>query len=96
MARRGDTTIQFNEAFFASAMRQPTVEQLTDAAAQRAENAAKANAPRDTEAYVDGIHIEHHESRYRRTSRVVGSDPKTLLIESKTGNLARALKAAKQ
>ncbi|MCB8043640.1 hypothetical protein JM654_03875 [Microbacterium oxydans] len=39
------------------------------------------------------LHIEHRESRYRRVTRVVGSDEKTLLIESKTGTMARGLEA---
>lgn len=96
MARSGDTDVEFNPRFFETAMRQPAVEALTDAAAGRALAKARASAPVDTAEYVNGLHIEHHDSRYRRTSRVVGSDGKTLLIESKTGNLARALKAAKQ
>lgn len=96
MARSGDTDVEFNPKYFETAMRQPAVERLTDAAGARALAAAQATAPVDTEEYRDGLHIEHHESRFRRTTRVVGDDKKTMLIESKTGNLARALKAAKQ
>lgn len=96
MARSGDTRVEFNPRFFESVLRQPKVEQLVDAAAERALAAAKANAPVDTGAYRNGLHIEHRDSRYRQVARVVGDDDKTLLIESKTGNLARALKAAKQ
>lgn len=96
MARSGDPRVEFNPRFFESVLRQPKVEQLVDAAAERALAAAKANAPVDTGEYRDGLYIEHRDSRYRQVARVVGSDDKTLLIESKTGNLARALKAAKQ
>lgn len=96
MARAGDTSVDFNPRFFENAMRQPAVERLVDGAGERALNFAKTNAPVDTAEYRDGLHIEHHESRYRRTTRVVGGDDKTMLIESKTGNLARALKGAKQ
>lgn len=96
MATSGRTKVEFNPGFFETVLRQPRVEQLTDEAARRALGAAKANAPVDTAAYQRGLRLEHHNSRYRRTSRVVGTDPKTLLIESKTGNLARALKAAKR
>lgn len=95
MARSGDTNIEFNERFFETVLREPRVEALVDGVAGRALGIAQANAPVDTEEYRDGLHIEHHESRYRRTTRVVGDDEKTLLIESKTGNLARALKGAK-
>jgi hypothetical protein len=96
MARSGDTDVEFNERYFESVLRQPKVEALTDAVAERALSAAKSNAPVDTADYQRGLHLEHYNSRYRRTTRVVGSDEKTLLLESKTGNLARALKAAKQ
>lgn len=96
MAKSGDTNVEFNEKYFESVLRQSKVEAVTDAAGNRALTTAKANAPVDTADYQRGLHIEHHESRYRRTTRVVGDDNKTMLIESKTGNLARALKAAKQ
>ena len=96
MARSGDTSVEFNENYFESVLRQSKVEAITDAAGNRALSAAKSSAPVDTADYQHGLHLEHHDSRYRRTTRVVGDDNKTMLIESKTGNLARALKAAKQ
>lgn len=96
MARSGQTKVEFNPGYFETVLRQSKVEQLTDDAAKRALNSARANAPVDTGAYQRGLRLKHHNSRFRRTSRVVGEDRKTLLIESKTGNLARALKAAKQ
>lgn len=87
-----NTRFVANPRFFETVLRSPQVEALTDEAGDRTLAAAKRDAPVDTRAYQEGLHIEHRESRYRRTTRVVGSDPKTLLIESKTGNLARALK----
>lgn len=94
MARSGQTDVEFNPIFFDNILRSAGVERLTDDGAARVLAAAKSDAPVDTGDYRDGLHIEHRESRYRRVTRVVGSDPKTLLIESKTGNLARALKKA--
>jgi hypothetical protein len=96
MAAKGQTTIEFNDAFFDEIMRSAGVESLTKDAATRAASIARATAPVDTGSYRDQIRVIVRESRYRRVYRVVGNDPKTLLIESKTGNLARALKAAKQ
>jgi hypothetical protein len=96
MARNGNTEVEFNPSFFDSVLRGPKVENLVDAVAQKALSVMRVNAPVDTEAYRNGLHIEHKESQYRRVTRVVGSDDKTLLIESKTGNMARGLKAAKQ
>ena len=96
MARSGDTEFTPNPAFFETVLRQPRVERIVDESAERALAKAKANAPVDTGDYRDGLRIEHRESRYRRTTRVVGTDPKTMLIESKTGNLARSLKGIGQ
>ena len=96
MARSGDTDVEFNPRFFETVLREPKVEALVDAAAGQILATAKATAPVDTGEYRDGLHIEHHDSRFRRTTRVVGSDDKTMLLESKGGYLARALKAAKQ
>lgn len=96
MARGGQTEVTFNPQFFETVLRQPAVERLTDAAAERTLANAQANAPVDSGDYRDGLHMEHRDSRFRRVTRVVGDDKKTLLIEAKTGNLARAVKAAKQ
>ncbi len=95
MARSGHTDLEFNPKFFETVLREPKVEALVDAVAGQVLATAKATAPVDTGEYRDGLHLEHHDSRFRRTTRVVGSDDKTMLIESKTGNLARATKAAK-
>lgn len=94
MARAGD--FEPNEQWFDNILRTAPVEQLVEQAGQRTLAIAKARAPRDTGDYANGLHLEHRESTYRRVTEVVGDDPKTLLIESKTGNLARAVKAAKQ
>lgn len=91
-----NTRFEENPRFFETVLRQPRVERLVDDIGDAALTNAQAGAPVDTQAYRNGLHIEHHDSRFRRTTRVVGSDEKTMLIESKTGNLARALKAAKR
>ena len=91
-----NTRFEENPRFFESVLRKPGVERLVDDIGDTALANAQAAAPVDTQAYRNGLHIEHHDSRYRRTTRVVGSDEKTMLIESQTGNLARALKGAKR
>jgi hypothetical protein len=96
MPRRGQTTVTFNTVYFDQIMKSAGVESVTREAAERALAIAKSTAPVDTGSYRDQLHLEMRESQYRRVIRVVGSDPKTMLIESKTGNLARALKASKQ
>lgn len=90
------TEVDFNSDFFDNIMRSAGVRKLSDEAASRALAAAQASAPIDTGAYREGLHIEHESSGFRESARVVGSDPKTMLIEAKTGNLARALKSVKK
>jgi hypothetical protein len=95
MPSAGQTYVDFNQKFFDEILKSAGVQQATKAAAERAANIARATAPVDTGAYRDGITLEEHDWKYRVGYLVVGHDPKTLLIESKTGNLARALKRAK-
>ncbi|MEX8031682.1 HK97 gp10 family phage protein [Microbacterium sp. 20-116] len=96
MPRSGNTVVEFNPRFFETVLREPRVEALVDGVTEDVLKAAQTNAPVDTMDYRNGLHIEHRDSRYRRVARVVGSDEKTLLIESRTGNLGRAVKAAKR
>ncbi|WEK60505.1 MAG: HK97 gp10 family phage protein [Candidatus Microbacterium colombiense] len=91
-----NTRFEENPRFFETVLRKPGVERLVDDIGDATLTNAQAAAPVDTQAYRNGLHVEHHESRFRRTTRVVGSDEKTMLVESRTGNLARALKGAKR
>ena len=49
----------------------------------------------DTGAYRDGLEVKAVQRAHRTTYMVVGTDAKTMLVESRTGNLRKALKAAK-
>lgn len=95
MADYGQTRIDFNDAFFSQIMRSAKVKAMCRQKAQQALAVAKATAPVDTGAYRDGLTVDAVEHAHRTTYMVVGHDPKTLLVESQTGNLARALKAVK-
>lgn len=55
--------------------------------------AAKANAPVESGEYRDNLHIEQATTD-RAVTRVVGDTDHSILVEAKTGNLARALDAA--
>ncbi|APZ81756.1 hypothetical protein NCPPB3778_10 [Rathayibacter phage NCPPB3778] len=83
--------LKFNDSFFDEVLKSPGVKAMVDDAAGKILAAAKQSAPVDTGAYRDSLHIEHHESKYRQVARVVADDPKTMIIESRTGNLARAI-----
>lgn len=95
MAGSGQTSIKFNDAFFDQILNSAGVRALTRGAAEKALGVAKANAPVDTGAYRDGLGIEEVKREHRTTVMVVGHDPKTLLVEAQTGNLAKALRKAK-
>jgi hypothetical protein len=93
MARSGDMDIKFNRGLADEVLRAPKVVEQTGAIAETGAQIAKSTAPVDTGEYRDRIHVERKEAKFRTVFKVVGSDPKTLLIESKRGTLARALKA---
>lgn len=88
------TKVEFNNKYFDSVLRSAPVQQTQREVAQRVLARAKATAPVDSGAYRDGLKIRKAERGYRTAYLVEGTDPKTLLIEAKGGNLARALKSA--
>ena len=61
--------------------------------AERVLSAAEASAPVVTGEYRSSLHIEQHTTS-RAAVRVVSDSDHALVVESKTGNLARALDAA--
>ena len=84
--------LTFNQAFFDELSRSPGVAALVDAAVERIAATARATAPADTGEYRDGI-VTASKLQRRYVGLVIGTDPKTMLIESRTGNLARALRS---
>ncbi|NEG56134.1 HK97 gp10 family phage protein [Bifidobacterium platyrrhinorum] len=95
MAGYGQTYIDFNESVFDEILNSAGVRAMCRGAAEKALAAARSNAPVDTGAYRDGLAVETVQHEHRTTYMVVGHDPKTMLVESQTGNLTKALKAAK-
>ncbi|GAA1736858.1 HK97 gp10 family phage protein [Microcella frigidaquae] len=87
--------MQFNNAFFEQLSRSPGVVSVTVEAANRVAATARENAPVDSGKYRKGIVVRKKFQR-RVVALVEGTDPKTMLIESKTGNLVRALQKNKQ
>lgn len=87
--------MQFNNAFFEELSRSPGVQAVTVEAANRVAATARSQAPRDSGDYAKGIVVRKKFQR-RVVALVEGTDPKTMLIESKTGNLVRALQANKR
>lgn len=88
------TEVKFNNKYFDEILRTPPVQKAQREIAQRVLARAKATAPVKSGAYRDSLKIRVAQRGYRNAFLVEGTDEKTLLIESKTGNLARALKSA--
>jgi len=87
--------VRYNNGFFEDLANSAPVVGLCVEAANRVADAAKSTGPKDTLDYVNSIHVEVVPHRQiRSVALVVADDPKSMLIESKTGNLARAVKAA--
>ena len=63
---------------------------LLDAEAQAVEGRAQAGAPVDSGAYKASIHIETDHTD-RMVKRVVADVDYAMVVEAKTGNLARSL-----
>ncbi|MDI2019701.1 hypothetical protein [Paenarthrobacter nicotinovorans] len=88
--------VDFNEAFFERLGRSPEVTGLCEDVGNKVAAVARASAPRDTNEYANSIHVEV-VSRGRRNAVLVKADsPIAMLVESKTGNLARALNQVKK
>jgi hypothetical protein len=87
--------VKFNEAFFQELSTSPAVTGLVMGVAEQIAADARSTAPVDTGAYRDGIRVELKHQK-RSVALVVAHDKKSMLIESKTGNLVRALQRAKK
>lgn len=87
--------IEFNQQYFNEILKSAGVEALCKAKADEALAVAKSTAPVKTGAYKNSLRTVRAERRYRTAWLVEGTDSKTLLVESRIGNLARALKAVR-
>lgn len=84
--------VQFNNEFFDQLSRSQGVIDLVDQATEAIAQTARDTAPVDSGEYRDGISTAGKlQARY--VGLVIASDPKSMLIESRKGTLARALRA---
>ena len=90
MARVKLISAGMSELMRSSAMQRLMFDLLGPAGAQ-----AKASASRKTGAYAASIHRTSGVSGVRAAARLVAGTDHALSVESRTGNLARALDAAK-
>lgn len=83
-----------DSAGFRKLLKSPELAAHLKSRAEAVASAARDSAPVDTGDYQNSIGVEVVEHPTRVVARVKATDPKSLLIESRTGNLARALNAA--
>lgn len=86
----------FNDKFFEEIGKSPEVTNLVRGVATDVARTARATAEVDTGAYRNNIEVQIKEARYRNVALVVGTDPKTLIIEAHTHNLLRALRSVRR
>ena len=87
--------MEFNNAFFDQLSRSAPVVSLVTEIAQEIAADARESGPKDTLDYVNGITVATKFQK-RAVALVIATDPKSMLIESKTGNLVRALNRKKR
>lgn len=88
--------VQFNDSFFEQLGRSPAVVGLCVEVANKVAAAARASAPKKSHDYANSIHVEVVRRGRRNAALVKADSPIALLVESKTGNLARALNQVKK
>lgn len=85
--------MRFNDRYFDQLGHSGPVRAVVVDAATRVANKARADAPVDTGAYRDSIHVEVEETSHRVVAKVVADVEDALIVEAQTGNLNRALRS---
>ncbi len=84
---------KFNDRFLDEMGRSPKVVALVNQKRDAVAAAARSSAPVDSGDYRRGIVTRGKIQKRRYVGLVVATDPKSLLIESRKGILARALRS---
>ncbi|VXB32848.1 hypothetical protein [Pseudoclavibacter sp. 8L] len=90
-----DGEMDWNEDVFRTILNMPVVDNRVDTVAAGVMGTAKATAPYDEGDYERGIEMREKQAQYRKVKRVTATDPKSLIIEARTGNMARAARSAR-
>lgn len=88
--------MKWNDAEFQKLAHSKQVANTCKVEAEKVAAVARASAPRDTGDYAASIHVVIEDHPTRVTAQVVASDPKALIVESFSGNLARAVNGLKR
>lgn len=87
--------MKWNNSEFQNLAHSGQVADVCKGYAEQIAGIARSTAPVDTGDYAGGIGVEILDRPTRVTAQVVASDRKSLIIESLTGNLVRALNRVK-
>lgn len=90
-----DGELQWNEDVFDTILNLPVVENRVDTVAASVMGTAKATAPVDSGDYQRRIEMREKQAKHRKVKLVTATDPKSLAIEARTGNMARAARSAR-
>ncbi|TDW31021.1 HK97 gp10 family phage protein [Cryobacterium psychrophilum] len=85
--------MKFNDRYFDELGNSAQVERIVVGAAEDAAGVARSTAPVDSGEYRDSIHVEVDRAAHRVVAKVVASSDHSMLVESQTGNLSRALRS---
>lgn len=84
--------MEFRNGFFEELLRSAPVQGLVDEATERVAAKARSTAPvGETQDYKNGIKTSS-KLQERYVGLVQATDPKSMIVEAKTGNLARAVR----
>jgi len=86
---------KLNDAFFDDLSVSPEVTALCVEVAEDVAQIARTTAPEGWSGYEEGIVVTTKRQK-RAVALVEATDPKSMIVESKTGNLARALRSVKK
>lgn len=90
----GGGLMKFRNGFFEELLSSAPVIAVVNEARDRVADRARASAPvGDTGDYKDGI-VTSGKMQKRYVGLVIASDPKSLIVEARTGNLARAVRGS--
>lgn len=90
------STFKFNDAVFDEILKSSGVDRLTKSIADEIASTARSTAPVDQGDYRAGIGVRKKMTPHRPVYLVVGENWKTMIIEARTGNLVRALRARRR
>jgi hypothetical protein len=86
------TEVRINHAGMAALLKSDPVRALLHEKAEAIADRARSSAPVDKGEYQDSIRVVS-DTTDRAVERIVATAPHALIVEAKTGNLARALGA---